>query len=70
MQSRLIRLVLLGACLAGMVGCQKPLFTQKNPRTPYERYQVLRGRGRMETMQNIYGVDQPALRDRLKPLGD
>ena len=49
-------------------GCQKPLFPENLPRTQYERYQTLRGRHRPLHEQNVYGGNQPALRERLAPL--
>jgi len=60
-------LALLGV-VAGVCGCQKPIFAENKPRTPYERFQVLRGERRPVTEPNVYGVDQPALRQRLEPL--
>ena len=58
------------ATAAGWVlGCEKPLFPPNLPRTPYERYQQLHGQDRHETEENAYGGQQPALRDRLRPLG-
>lgn len=50
-------------------GCEKPLFPRNLPRTPYERYQRLHGQGRVESEENAYGGQQPALRERLRPLG-
>lgn len=49
-------------------GCEKPLFPSNEPRTPYDRYQQLHGQGRVETEENAYGGQQPALRERLRPL--
>ncbi|MEM1109037.1 MAG: hypothetical protein AAGH99_10150 [Planctomycetota bacterium] len=37
-------------------------------RTPYERYQVLRGENRPRTTTDSFGREQPALRARLAPL--
>lgn len=54
------------ACL----GCEKPLFPENQPRSPYDRYLNLRGQSRPMHQQNAYGGDEPALRDRLKPLGE
>ena len=51
-------------------GCQKPLFPEDEARTPYERYQILRGRERRAEKPNPFGVSEPALRERLRPLGD
>ncbi len=51
-------------------GCEKALFPATQPRTPYERYQRLHGQGRSASEENAYGGQQPALRDRLRPLGE
>lgn len=59
---------LIGAVMGAAGGCEKPLFPANAPRTPYERYQVLRGQARRDTEQNAFGVEQPALRSRLRPL--
>ncbi len=63
-----------GCCVSVLVaanfafGCQKPLFPEDLPRTQYERYQTLRGKYRSAQEQNVYGGNQPALRERLAPL--
>jgi len=59
--------VFLGV-LFSLIGCEKPLFPPNLPRTPYERYQSLHGEYRSATEQNSFGGQQPALRDRLRPL--
>lgn len=61
--------MLLGL-LAGMAGCEKPLFVENQSRTPYDRYLSLRGRQTSMTQQNDYGGQTPALRQRLRPLGE
>ena len=61
-----LRVIFIG-CVLG--GCEKPLFPEQLPRSPYERYDALRGRQRPMYEENAYGGSQPALRDRLKPLG-
>ncbi len=58
--------VFIGLCFSG---CEKALFTDKLPRSPYERYDTLRGRRRQMSEENAYGGTQPALADRLRPLG-
>lgn len=63
----LIVLVLMsGVCLGG---CEKALFPENAPRSPYERFQTLRGQQRPAMETNAFGVEQPALRSRLRPLG-
>jgi len=63
-------LVLAALLIAGglLTGCEKALFPDNLARSPYERYGTLRGQIRPATEQDPYGWDQPALRDRLRPL--
>ena len=50
-------------------GCSgTPFKDQQQVRTPYERYQVLRGESRPKTEIDSFGREQPALRARLAPL--
>ena len=63
-------LVSLLGSLTLLNGCEKALFPEGASRTPYERYQLLRGQHRIATETNAYGGNQPALRDRLRPLDD
>lgn len=65
----LLIMVMFVAGVVFCLGCEKPLFPPNTPRTPYERYQQLHGQGRVESEENAYGGQQPALRDRLRPLG-
>lgn len=58
-------LVVLGAA----AGCEKPLFPKEAPRSPYDRYLMLRGQQRSQTVENAYGGEVPSIRDRLRPLG-
>ena len=64
--------LLLGALpLVGplaLSACERSLFPPTAQRTPYERYQVLHGKYRTSSETNVYGGEQPALRQRLKPL--
>ena len=69
MYRRMLGIVILTMVGSGSVsGCEKPLFVPNQPRTPYDRYQVLRGQGRPATEDNAYGGKEPALRQRLEPL--
>ncbi len=66
-----IRLALLLIMLGGhawLTGCRKPLFPEDAQRSPYERYQALRGRAAPTSEPNAFGREQPALRQRLRPL--
>lgn len=66
---RLMVSLLVLACL-GLMGCEKALFPKDTPRSPYERFQVLRGQDRPAVETNALGIEQPALRSRLRPLGE
>jgi hypothetical protein len=59
-------LVALGALQLGCTGT--PFKDQVQVRSPYERYQVLRGEARPKTVTDSFGREQPALRARLAPL--
>lgn len=66
-----VRLMLIVGGMVGVTavaGCNKPLFPNDAPRTPYERYQALRGRQRPLYELDQLGNPQPALRERLEPL--
>ena len=54
--------------LLGGVGCQKSLFKDEGPRSPYERYAELRGEARPAKRMAGPGQEEPALRERLRPL--
>ena len=80
------RLVLVGLAAFGALwaaGCQDPLFPERAERSPYERYQALRGESapRYRGGPGARGEEiraapllrgargrEPALRERLKPL--
>lgn len=69
---RYVRPIAAAAVLAGMLvssGCQDPLFPKDAPRSQYARYEALRGRERPEKQVNTFGREEPALRERLQPLG-
>lgn len=59
----------MGLALLAGVGCEKPLFPDNTARSPYERYMVLRGEDRPAKEFNAFGGEEPALRARLRPLG-
>lgn len=66
------RWVSVGAVCAlalAMLGCEKPLFPENSQRTPFERYMALRGQQRPATERDATGGSSPALRQRLRPLG-
>lgn len=59
--------LVLGVLAVG--GCAKSLFPEDTPRSPYERYQMLRGQEAPKTYTDVFGVERPNIRERLKPLG-
>lgn len=60
-----IGLVLAGACLAGMTGCQKALFSPDEERSPYDRYDAIRGQRAPTYNEDEYGRRKPNVRGRL-----
>jgi len=70
---RLTRAGLAVAALGALgcaAGCAEPLFPDDLPRSPFERYMVLRGEERPAKQTSDFGRQQPALRQRLTPLAD
>ena len=62
--------VLLAAGLFWAAGCSgSPFRDDVQIRTPYERYQVLRGQATPKTVVDSFGREQPNLRGRLAPPG-
>ncbi|HED52657.1 MAG TPA: hypothetical protein ENJ00_00445 [Phycisphaerales bacterium] len=51
----------------GVMGCQKPLFRQDDERSPYARYDKVRGQDVPPYRFDEYGHRVPNLRARLKP---
>ncbi|HVU64608.1 MAG TPA: hypothetical protein VHC70_11570 [Phycisphaerales bacterium] len=63
--------LLLGAsaslCLLGVVGCSRPLLGPTDERSPFDRYDNVRGRYAPQYIENEYGRREPNLRGRLAP---
>jgi len=57
---------LIAACLL-LTGCYQSPFAQEMPRTPYQRYQLLRDEAAPVREMDSYGHERPALRARLAP---
>lgn len=49
------------------IGCEKPLFTDRMPRTQYESYDRIHGTFVPTTITDRNGQEQPNLRERLRP---
>jgi hypothetical protein len=65
---RVWRIVVLLAVWSAVGGCAKELFPEDAPRSPYERFLTLRGKAPPMNETDAFGVENPALRSRLKPL--
>ena len=65
----LIALVIMCGAALTLTGCQKALFPENSDRTQYDRYRMLRGQMPPMNQENAFGGDEPALWERLKPLG-
>ena len=55
----------LMACTAG--GCSKPLLGATDQRTPFDRYDAIRGTYATQYVEDKFGRRQPNLRARLQP---
>ena len=59
--------VLAGAGLLALSGCTQSPLSSDLPRTPYGRYQALRGGEPPQKEADTFGNMRPALRARLSP---
>lgn len=51
----------------GVAGCSKPLLSPSEQRTPFDRYDAIRGGYAPQYVEDKYGRQQPNLRGRLSP---
>lgn len=61
-------LTLLGIGLVMQTGCIRSPLSSDLPRTPYGRYQALRGGEPPQEELDTFGNPRPALRARLQPM--
>jgi hypothetical protein len=69
-RSRWTIVVGLGAVALGAValgGCSKPLLSPEEERSPFDRYDAVRGQHAPQYIENEYGRREPNLRGRLSP---
>ena len=66
----LIRVLLPVVAGLTLVGCANSPFPEGAPRTPYARYDALRGVERPAVTEDSFGREIPDLRARLSPLRD
>ncbi len=55
------------AMVLGLVGCGKPLFSPKDQRTQYDRFDAVRGQYEPQDIEDEFGRKRPNLRGRLLP---
>ncbi len=56
----------LALCTIALTGCEKALFTEKQPRTQFEQYDRTHGAYVPPTMTDRNGRERAALRERLR----
>lgn len=61
-------ILLMTVGLAFLAGCQDKLFPENEPRSQFERYQMLRGQSAPMVEEDAFGQERPALRQRLRPM--
>lgn len=59
-------LIALGA-VGGIGGCSRPLLAPTDPRSPFDRYDLVRGNYAPQYVEDKFGRRQPNLRGRLSP---
>ncbi len=52
---------------ASLAACNQPLFSERNPRTQYDRYDRARGQFAPAYLEDEYGRKEPNLKGRLDP---
>ncbi len=53
--------------IAALSGCSKPLLSATDQRSPFDRYDLVRGNYAPAYIENEYGRKEPNLRARLAP---
>lgn len=64
-RGRLVVVALAALALATLAGCQPPLFTSRDVRSPYDRYDIVRDRYPQPFLRDEFGRKLPNLRGRL-----
>jgi len=58
--------LIAGGLLCG-IGCSRPLLSQTDQRSPFDRYDLVRGEYAPQYVENKFGYREPNLRGRLQP---
>lgn len=64
-RGRVVVSALAVVVLSVLVGCQPPLFTSRDVRSPYDRYDLVRDRYSQPFLRDEFGRKLPNLRGRL-----
>ena len=70
LQRSFIQAAVLGALWlfgAALAGCAKPLLSPEESRSPFDRYDAVRGQAATQKTEDAYGRSMPNLRGRLEP---
>ena len=59
--------MLLAAIVLGLGACGKTLLSPSDQRTPFDRYDLVRGEFQPQYIENKFGRREPNLRGRLEP---
>ncbi len=65
--NRPLAALLITLASAALAGCQKPLLSPADERTPYDRYDAIRNQAADQFVYDEYGRRRPNLRERLLP---
>ena len=66
-RAALLTAAALAAIAAAAAGCSRPLLSETDERTPFDRYDALRNQYSRQYVQNEFGYREPNLRGRLAP---
>lgn len=66
-QMRAVGIVAAATTLLSLAGCQRPLLSPEEARTPFEAYDDVRGQRVPQKITNEFGREQVNLRQRLAP---
>ena len=62
---RCVAVAALGSCVLAMSGCQPPLFSERDARSPYDQYDVVRDTYSLPYVRDEFDRKLPNLRGRL-----
>jgi hypothetical protein len=66
-RSRRALLVAAMLVVPAVTGCARPLLSERDQRTPFDRYDALRNQYANQYVEDEFGARQPNLRGRLAP---